>query len=897
MAGIAEQVAAARKAGMSDADIQKGLVDAGWDPKAVSAEFPSVAQDILRNALPTGLVNGITGLTGMVGSAREYAADKLAEKTGWDRDTVNSVLKFAPIPGAAMPSSAVQKKAVEDYITGPLTDAKTRTGKYAQFGAELLPGMALPAASGPGLLRQLAARGIQNVGLPAVGGEGAAQLAEGTGYENYARFAGSLAAPMAGPAAMAAGRGVKAAGNAAMNFADKHPIVTDIAGHLTTGMPVPVATAYKLFNAGRAGAEGIRPNTANLGAASVMDDAARAAVAQPTAAGLSKAGARELDAAQGLVNGQKDLALSRMTAPFSPLEEQLVRDAGNIQGGRYAPPTSVPLAGSRTPDLRVQVEQAATPRPSAVAGELAPQVPKSPPVATPGPIEQMGVQTYRAAANAPQAEALLGQLAAQQNIQKAEVLLARLAARDKSTVQDIPQFLPNRAPAGMVEARANAPQAEALLAELAARRSPAMAPAVRPFVKEPPVPDGHVRFYHGYDAPSSIGDSGARWVTPSKEYAANFRGQKNVAYVDIKKGTPEEIKLRAWDEIDERGKTNVIGRYRHGEIPEELSQQLKPLDVLYGQSQPPAPPAPVTPPMAPAAPALMSQAPVARTADRMAQMADVAERMRAAGRDPATGGTAALRAQRMAPAAPVAPEPALAPQAPATIAKSEGQPAKITVTPQPKPVLAEAMDDGLDIPDFLRRTPPAPKTVVTPKEPVAPISEAIASKSMSDAERVGKQYDDVVSKFHTVYSQDGSKFLDLTKSFSGDVSPAQHAKDFVTLVQTHPAFAYLKPKITDWNDFEKLVAASTVNRDAAARKLAKLTDITHEDMRSQLRSLASVEEAMSLRKDLAEYFAPHNWKKIEDIFDPAVMSQYPSVDPKGWGLKRRTTRESPKKGK
>ena len=163
---------------------------------------------------------------------------------------------------------------------------------------------------------------------------------------------------------------------------------------------------------------------------------------------------------------------------------------------------------------------------------------------------------------------------------------------------------------------------------------------------------------------------------------------------------------------------------------------------------------------------------------------------------------------------------------------------------------------------------------------------AIASKSMSDAERVGKQYDDVVSKFHTVYSQDGSKFLDLTKSFSGDVSPAQHAKDFVTLVQTHPAFAYLKPKITDWNDFEKLVAASTVNRDAAARKLAKLTDITHEDMRSQLRSLASVEEAMSLRKDLAEYFAPHNWKKIEDIFDPAVMSQYPSVDPKGWGLKR-----------
>lgn len=93
----------------------------------------------------------------------------------------------------------------------------------------------------------------------------------------------------------------------------------------------------------------------------------------------------------------------------------------------------------------------------------------------------------------------------------------------------------------------------------------------------PPVPEGHVRFYHG--AKGEAADSGGgRWVTPDYDYARDFRksdGDNEVYYVDVPKGHPSEVKARLWDEIDEQAGTNVVGRYQSVELPEDLAAQMK----------------------------------------------------------------------------------------------------------------------------------------------------------------------------------------------------------------------------------------------------------------------------------------------------------------------------------
>ncbi len=89
----------------------------------------------------------------------------------------------------------------------------------------------------------------------------------------------------------------------------------------------------------------------------------------------------------------------------------------------------------------------------------------------------------------------------------------------------------------------------------------------------PPVPEGHVRFFHGGIEPTS---GGSRWVTPDYEYARNYRGGPNeVHYVDVPKGHQSEIDARLWDDQFDAG-TNMVGRYGNIEIPEELARQLKP---------------------------------------------------------------------------------------------------------------------------------------------------------------------------------------------------------------------------------------------------------------------------------------------------------------------------------
>lgn len=90
--------------------------------------------------------------------------------------------------------------------------------------------------------------------------------------------------------------------------------------------------------------------------------------------------------------------------------------------------------------------------------------------------------------------------------------------------------------------------------------------------------EGFVRFYHGGDNPT---DGGGRWVTTDPEYARNFRTSETtnaVHYVDIPVGDPTEIAARAWDPILDAG-TNMVGRYKHIEIPEAWAQKLKPFQT------------------------------------------------------------------------------------------------------------------------------------------------------------------------------------------------------------------------------------------------------------------------------------------------------------------------------
>lgn len=99
-------------------------------------------------------------------------------------------------------------------------------------------------------------------------------------------------------------------------------------------------------------------------------------------------------------------------------------------------------------------------------------------------------------------------------------------------------------------------------------------------METPPVADGFVRFYHGGHDP---GGGGGRWTTTDPEYARNFRaaetGPNEVHYVDIPKGDATEVAARGWDEIDESAGTNMVGRYRHTEIPEEWAKRMQPLQT------------------------------------------------------------------------------------------------------------------------------------------------------------------------------------------------------------------------------------------------------------------------------------------------------------------------------
>jgi hypothetical protein len=91
---------------------------------------------------------------------------------------------------------------------------------------------------------------------------------------------------------------------------------------------------------------------------------------------------------------------------------------------------------------------------------------------------------------------------------------------------------------------------------------------------EPTLPANHKRFYHGGHRPSSeIKDLDDLWVTPEREYAANFRrgaGEQNdLWYVDIPIEEAKKIH-GAFDEIN--------GYWRNSNLPKEWARRAQPLN-------------------------------------------------------------------------------------------------------------------------------------------------------------------------------------------------------------------------------------------------------------------------------------------------------------------------------
>lgn len=84
----------------------------------------------------------------------------------------------------------------------------------------------------------------------------------------------------------------------------------------------------------------------------------------------------------------------------------------------------------------------------------------------------------------------------------------------------------------------------------------------------PPVPDGHVRFFHSGDDY----EGGPRWLGADPSYV-NYRSGAKAFYVDVKKS---EVPSSGYDEIN--------GIYRNFEAPESIAQNLQ---MIHGLEEPP----------------------------------------------------------------------------------------------------------------------------------------------------------------------------------------------------------------------------------------------------------------------------------------------------------------------
>lgn len=160
--------------------------------------WAETAQDAIRS-VGTGLVEGLSGLAGGFGDARELAgtaAEWGASALGASPQNQNRARKAAeflslgPI-GYFAPTSNDVQQFVEDNVTGELYEPQSTWGEYGRALGQFAPNVVAPVRGGASLARQVGMR-VGGVVAPALASETAGQMTEGSWMEGPARVAGAV---------------------------------------------------------------------------------------------------------------------------------------------------------------------------------------------------------------------------------------------------------------------------------------------------------------------------------------------------------------------------------------------------------------------------------------------------------------------------------------------------------------------------------------------------------------------------------------------------------------------------------------------------------------------------------------------------------------------------------
>ncbi len=190
MAELAQLETALRNADAAG-DAAAAKVIAGEITKMRGAAKPSTLEDVAKSA-GTGLAKGVIGIAGAFGDI----PDLLAQGTNYLGNKAAKAMGFeeSPLPDKSktlnkfVPTSQDIQGSIEKNVTGDFYKPQTTAGKYAQAGAEFVPGALL----GPG---GTATKIVSGIGA-GLGSEGAGQAAAGGKYEPVARVLGGVAGGM-----------------------------------------------------------------------------------------------------------------------------------------------------------------------------------------------------------------------------------------------------------------------------------------------------------------------------------------------------------------------------------------------------------------------------------------------------------------------------------------------------------------------------------------------------------------------------------------------------------------------------------------------------------------------------------------------------------------------------
>lgn len=188
----------------------------GWE--RYQPTWGETAVDAAR-AIPAGITRGIVALPGLpvdLAHLIEYGTDWLDKKFNLRTEEERARIAQNRADAEAsrvLPTGQEVVGAFERYISGPLYQPQTRTGRLAGGASEFVGGaIAGPVAGGaralttgartlPQVARTVGVDAARYGVVPGATSEAAGQAAEGTGYETAARIAGAFAGPAVASAA------------------------------------------------------------------------------------------------------------------------------------------------------------------------------------------------------------------------------------------------------------------------------------------------------------------------------------------------------------------------------------------------------------------------------------------------------------------------------------------------------------------------------------------------------------------------------------------------------------------------------------------------------------------------------------------------------------------------